>query len=195
MSQASAIKIIHAEHQALAAMLASIRLMLAEQKRHGKDATARDFEVLRAMLFYIDEFPERLHHRQESELLFPLIRARSEEGQTALDQLDRDHAAGENAIRRLEHALLAWEMMGASRQPAFEAALERYLDFYLAHMRLEEDVILPLAEKVLTAADWQTLDLAFAQNRDPLTGHAPPAEYEALFSRIVRLAPAPIGLG
>jgi hypothetical protein len=29
------------------------------------------FDVLRAMLFYIDEFPERLHHTKESELLFP----------------------------------------------------------------------------------------------------------------------------
>jgi hypothetical protein len=33
------------------------------------------FDVLRAMLFYIDEFPERLHHTKESELLFPKLRA------------------------------------------------------------------------------------------------------------------------
>ncbi|MEY4752307.1 MAG: hypothetical protein RIQ60_4521 [Pseudomonadota bacterium] len=190
-----AIKIIHAEHQALAAMLSSLNLMLAEQRRSGHVAGARDFEVLRAMLFYIDEFPERLHHRQESDLLFPLVRQRSNEADEALDRLDRDHAAGEAAIRNLEHALLAWEMLGSSRQAAFETALIRYLDFYRAHMRLEEDVILPLAEKVLTEADWMRLDAAFAANRDPLTGHAPPAEYEALFSRIVRIAPAPIGLG
>ncbi|MBK6850721.1 MAG: hemerythrin domain-containing protein [Burkholderiales bacterium] len=189
------IKIIHAEHQALAAMLSSISLMLAEQRRNGHVASARDFEVLRAMLFYIDEFPERLHHRQESDLLFPLMRARTNDADEALARLDRDHANGESAILKLEHALLAWEMLGSSRQPAFEAALERYLDFYRAHMRLEEDVILPLAEKVLTDDDWTKLDVAFAQHRDPLTGHAPPAEYEALFSRIVRLAPAPIGLG
>jgi hemerythrin-like domain-containing protein len=190
-----AIKIIRAEHQALAAMLSSITLMLSEQRRNGHEPTARDFEVLRAMLFYIDEYPERLHHRQESDLLFPLVRARSHDADEALDRLDRDHAAGESAIRRLEHALLAWEMLGSSRQPAFETALERYLDFYRAHMRLEEDVILPLAMKVLTDDDWTQLDAAFAQHRDPLTGHAPPADYEALFSRIVRLAPAPIGLG
>jgi hemerythrin-like domain-containing protein len=190
-----AIKIIRAEHQALAAMLSSITLMLSEQRRNGHEPTPRDFEVLRAMLFYIDEYPERLHHRQESDLLFPMVRARSHDADEALDRLDRDHAAGESAIRRLEHALLAWEMLGSSRQPAFESALERYLDFYRAHMRLEEDVILPLALKVLTDDDWTRLDAAFDQHRDPLTGHAPPAEYEALFSRIVRLAPAPIGLG
>ena len=52
-----------------------------------------------------------------------------------------------------------------------------------------------LAQKVLRPEDWQVLDAAFAENRDPLTGHKPSAEYEQLFSRIVRTAPAPIGLG
>jgi hemerythrin-like domain-containing protein len=28
------------------------------------------FDVLRAMLFYVDEFPERLHHPKESALLY-----------------------------------------------------------------------------------------------------------------------------
>ena len=41
----------------------------------------------------------------------------------------------------------------------------------------------------------ETLDAAFATNRDPFTGHAPEAPYEALFSRIVNLVPAPLGLG
>ena len=36
----------------------------------------RDFALLRAMLFYVDEFPERLHHHKEDELLFPRVRAR-----------------------------------------------------------------------------------------------------------------------
>ena len=56
-------------------------------------------------------------------------------------------------------------------------------------------LVLPLAQQVLGEADWRTLDAAFAENRDPLTGHPPSHEYEQLFSRIVRTAPAPIGLG
>nr|MBA2722689.1 hemerythrin domain-containing protein [Methylibium sp.] len=35
----------------------------------------------------------------------------------------------------------------------------------------------------------------FAANRDPLTGHEPEAEYQALFTRIVNLLPEPIDLG
>ena len=186
------LRIIRDEHAALAAMLRSIPLLLAQHRRHG---TLPDFAALRAMLFYVDEFPEKRHHRKESELLFPKIRQRSPLARDVLDRLDADHARGERDIRDLEHALLGFEMIGEPRRAAFEAAAERYVAFYLQHMGIEEHDILPLAERTLTAEDWAELDAAFEANRDPLTGHEPEADYRALFSRIVNLVPAPIGLG
>jgi hemerythrin-like domain-containing protein len=188
----AALRIIHEEHAALSAMLRSIGLLLAQHRRQG---TMPDFATLRAMLFYVDEFPEKRHHLKESELLFPKLRARTSQANEALDRLDQDHARGERSIRELEHALLAFEMLGESRREAFEAATRQYVDFYFAHMSLEETQILPLAEQVLTAQDWAELDAAFGANRDPLTGHEPDAEYRALFTRIVNSVPAPIGLG
>ena len=62
-------------------------------------------------------------------------------------------------------------------------------------MALEEREVLPLAEQVLGPEDWAELDEAFASNRDPLTGHVPDAEYQALFTRILNIVPAPLGLG
>ncbi len=186
------LSIIRDEHAALWAMLRSIPLLLAEHRRRG---SLPDFATLRAMVFYLDEFPEKRHHRKESELLFPMIRARAPQAAEVLDRLDHEHVNGERNIRDLEHALLGFEMMGEARREAFEQAAARYVDFYRAHMALEEREILPLAERVLTAADWTTLDEAFSANRDPLTGHAPEADYGALFTRIVNLVPAPIGLG
>jgi hemerythrin-like domain-containing protein len=106
-----------------------------------------------------------------------------------------EHHLGEGRIRELEHALLGYEMMGEPRRAAFEDNAARYVEFYLNHMRLEEREVLPLAEQVLKESDWSELDDAFSQNRDPLTGAEPEAEYASLFKRIVNLVPAPIGLG
>jgi hemerythrin-like domain-containing protein len=186
------LQIIEDEHQALAAMLRSLSMLLAHARRH---AALPDFDVLRAMLFYIDEFPERLHHPKESDLLFPRLRSRVATLGPVIDRLDADHARGESAIRELEHALLAFEVMGASRRDAFEAAVQRYVAFYLEHMALEEQQVLPAARAHLVADDWRVLDEAFEANRDPLTGHPPDAPYRELFSRIASAAPAPIGLG
>jgi hemerythrin-like domain-containing protein len=188
----AAIQIIREEHAALSAMLRSIVLMVEADRRRG---TLPDFGALRAMLFYVDEFPEKRHHRKESELLFPLLRARTPLARHLLDRLDDEHAQGERRIRDLEHALLGFEMVGEPRREAFEAAARRYMDFYLGHMAAEEQEVLPLAERVLTEADWAQLDEAFRGNRDPLTGHAADADYAAMFTRIVNRVPAPFGLG
>ena len=184
--------IIKAEHQALSAMLMSLRMLLAEYRRKG---SSPDFGVLRAMLLYVDEFPEKLHHTKESELLFPLLRARSPEAAEVLDRLDREHASGEKAIRDLEHQLLAFEVLGGSRGADFEQSVNRYVEFYLAHMALEETEVLPLATRVLSADDWLEIDAAFLKNRDPLTGHEPDDVFRPLFTRISLGVPAPIGLG
>ena len=189
--------VIRDEHSALSAVLRSIGLLLSEHRRRG---TLPDFTVLRAMLFYIDEFPERIHHTKESELLFPRVRLRSREGAEVLDRLDADHAWSAARVRELEHELLAFEMMndapdGAARRAAFEKAMDDYIDAYLEHIRTEEKVVLPLAERVLTAADWAELDAAFMQNRDPLTRREGDDAYRPLFKRILMTTAAPIGLG
>ena len=193
----TALTIIRNEHAALSAMLRTL-IMLLEQ--HRRQHTLPPFDILRAMLFYVDEFPERLHHTKESDLLFPKLRARSLQAREVLDRLDRDHARGERSIRDLEHSLLGFEMMAGTsqleaRRSRFEDAARAYAEFYLDHMRIEESVVLPLAEKVLSADDWTEIDAAFESNRDPLTGHTPDEAYAPLFSRIVAWLPAPLGLG
>ena len=62
--------IIRDEHASLAAMLQAMMQLL--ERGPAQDAQ-NFFDVMRAMLFYIDEFPERLHHPKESNLLFPKV--------------------------------------------------------------------------------------------------------------------------
>jgi hypothetical protein len=62
-------------------------------------------------------------------------------------------------------------------------------------MRIEELEVLPLAERVLSAADWIELDAAFMKNRDPLTHREGDDAFRPLFKRILMNLPAPLGLG
>ena len=191
------LRVIRDEHGVLSAVLRSISLLLSESRRRHLPP---DFTVLRAMLFYIDEFPEKVHHTKESELLFPKIRERSAEGAAVLDRLDADHSASHRAVLELEHDLLALEMMSdapdaEARRTRFEARMDDYVTAYLEHIRLEEVEVLPLAERVLGAADWAVLDAAFMKNRDPLTGREGDDAFRPLFKRILTTLPAPLGLG
>ena len=193
MQRHSALQTIRDEHASLAAMLQSMRLMV---EKGPSDDHRQFFNVLRAMLFYIDEFPERLHHPKESNLLFPKVVKLAPKTMGAVDKLERDHMRSEKAARDLQHMLLAWELLGPGRRAAFEEAMGQYIDAYLEHMNLEENVILPEAKRCFSEEDWKLLDAAFAENADPLTGQYRPTEtYEKLFTLIVTRAPSPIGLG
>ena len=187
------IRIILDEHRAVSAVLRSLMAML---ERGPGDEPERFFDVVRAMLFYIDEFPERLHHPKESDLLFPKIALRVPSLMPVIERLERDHMGGEQAVRALQHLLLAWELLGEPRRAAFAEATARYVGFYLEHMQIEEQQVLPAAERALDAQDWAALDAAFAAHRDPLAsdGARDPA-WDRLFTRIVLKAPAPIGVG
>jgi hemerythrin-like domain-containing protein len=187
-----ALQIVRNEHRSLTAVLRSLLQMLA---RGPEDAPERFFDVLRAMLFYIDEFPEQLHHPKESDLLFPRVLRRAPELMPVIEALERDHMQGQRRVRELQHLLLAWELLGDVRRPAFEQAATAYVDFYLAHVKQEESQVLPVAERVLLPEDWDALDRAFGENVDPLASGQPEARYQRLFTRIVLRAPAPIGVG
>jgi hemerythrin-like domain-containing protein len=185
-------QIIRDEHAALAAVLRSLQMMIA---RGPQDQPERFFDVVRAMLFYIDEFPERLHHPKESDLLFPKLARVAPELMPIIRRLEVDHMQGESKVRTLQHLLMGWELIGDSRRATFVDAATKYIGFYLEHMRIEETELLPVAEKRLTAEDWALLDPAFLSSRDPLAGGARDPSYDRLFTRIVMTAPAPIGVG
>ena len=187
-----AARIIRDEHAAVAAVLQSLLMMI---KRGPGDEAERFFDVMRAMLFYIDEFPERLHHPAESKLLFPRLVRCAPELIPVIRELEADHQKGESKVRELQHLLLAWELLGESRRPFFEQSAREYVRFYLEHMHCEETQLLPVAERLLTPGDWAELDAAFMAHRDPFAGGTPDPGYDRLFTRIVLRAPTPIGVG
>jgi hemerythrin-like domain-containing protein len=186
-----AIAILKSEHRSISAILHALK----ELARMAHDATARPrFQVLRSMLRYIDEYPEKLHHPKEDEHLFARVAARVPEARALVEDLKAEHVEGERLIRELERALLFMEEGWPVGAREFQQAVEAYAEFHWKHMRKEEQQLLPLAERHLTAEDWKAIDAAFAANRDPIAGMQE-RDFEKLFARIVSLAPDPVGLG
>ncbi|MBT2323093.1 hemerythrin domain-containing protein [Variovorax paradoxus] len=180
LMQPPAIQLIVEDHQALATVLRALRDAV---ERTGRSGHAPDFDELRAMLFYLDEMPARVHHASESELLFPRIRERCPALRPVLDRLEAEHERGESAVRELERALTAWEVMGEVRRESFELLLRTHVDVYLGHMEVEENYVLPVAVDHLSPADWRELAEALTRQRSEL-GASMAQSHRALFARI-----------
>lgn len=157
----AAISIIKDEHRSMAAMLKSLLSHVAQVRQGG---ATPDFALASAVLDYLQAFPERLHHPKEDEYLFRLLRRRCVQAQPTLDELEAQHLRGGELLTQLRRGLEA--ARAAGNFTAFEPLLLAYSDFQWQHMRTEEEIILPLAERDLTAEDWAQLDAAFAANRE-----------------------------
>ena len=190
MSQA--IKAILREHGSMGAVLHGLRFLVQEIRARRIEP---DFALLNAMVHYIDAFPERLHHPKEDRYLFPRLRSRTHEADAALARLEKQHEQGAVLTRQLGEAVARYEEQGAAGFAPFADRVEQYTTFYWQHMRDEENLVLPVALRALTPADWEEIDAAFAANPDPLAGHGAKDDLPALFRRIALIAPPPIGLG
>jgi len=188
----AALAIIHDEHRSFAAIVHGLKYLLRETREKG---TAPDFKLLWAMIYYIDAFPEKLHHPKENAYLFARLRTRTHEADAVLDELERQHVEGSRQVRELEHALGYYEADKPNGFEVFAAAVEKFGDETWQHMNMEEKIVIPLAKKFLTAEDWVEIAQAFGENGDPRFGAEPDHEFRDLFSRIVNLAPPPIGVG
>ena len=68
-----AIQKIREEHRSISAVLHGLKQLARDAQNAG---VKPEFAVFRAMIHYIDEFPEQLHHPKEDKYLFPPLAAR-----------------------------------------------------------------------------------------------------------------------
>ena len=186
----AAIQIIRDEHLAIAAVLYSLRFLVRRMRTEG---AAPDFPLVHAMLDYIVEYPDRWHHPKESEYLFKALRKRNSDAGALIDELESEHRKGDLLIADLNNKLTAFENGDRDALVAFAAAVEEYAQMQWEHIRKEEDVLMPLAERSLKADDWRRVAEAFQENDNPLYGIKPKDEAERLYQKILSLAPPPIG--
>ena len=173
------------EHRSLAAVIHGLEFLVREARDEGRPPS---FGLLRAMLRYIKDFPEALHHPKE-ENLFRKLRERTSEFDETLAELEQQHVTGRQLVEKLEQSIDRYETDPGRGFDAFAAAVARFASDQMQHMRLESKVILPAARAHLTAEDWAEIDRAFADNGDPRFSADNDEEFLQLFTRIWFSAP------
>jgi nucleotide-binding universal stress UspA family protein/hemerythrin-like domain-containing protein len=180
---------IRDEHRSLAAVIHGLEFVARQARDHGAPPS---FPLLRAMLHYIEAFPEKLHHPKEDAYLFRKLRARTSEFDATLDELERQHVAGRRLVEELARSIDVYEASPLSGLTGFSEAVDRFSTSQIQHMALEAKVIIPAARAHLTPEDWAEIGAAFAANGDPRFSVDNDEEFRELFVRIVNLAQAPV---
>lgn len=184
-ASATVIGTLREEHRTLRTVLSIVDRVLADVAHFGIDP---DFKLICAALYYIDEFPERVHHPKEDEFIFPALRRRTPRFDATLDRLRADHMRSPHMLRKLERELVHYQGGAPDGLRRMRAALAAYADFLLVHMRTEEE-LLDAALAHLTEDDWSAIGRVLATNEDPLGAGAHGLEFKRLRARILSLLP------
>jgi hemerythrin-like domain-containing protein len=182
----SAVEVILREHEQLAIVNWAMQEFV---DRLGRGGETQGLMVFRAMLYYIREYPQQVHHPKEDQFLFGRLRVRTHELDHVIDRLEYQHAQGDMQVRELEHALTRFELVSDTACASLKRLVNDYVEFSSSHRRVEEDLILPAAQRFLTKEDWDEVNAAFGANRDPFDGVKLEEDLHKLFTMIVKTVP------
>lgn len=147
-------------------------------------ATTPDYEILRGIANYFCDYPDRCHHPKEN-AVYEQLRARYPGVVATIGDLRREHrdaAARAQRFRDNIHALFSDAVM--PRETVVSAA-RSFIEAERQHMKMEEQRFFPVAERVLSSEDWQSIEDRLRNERDPLFGESAETSFAWLRERLL----------
>ena len=142
-------------------------------------------EAITQMLDFFRNFADRCHHAKEERHLFPALNARgfpAESGPVAV--MLHEHEQGRAAIRAISEALPA--ASGGDRRAAGDLAeaLLGYVELLRNHIFKEDNVLFPMADRVLEADEQTRLEGLFERVEAEEIGEGVHERYHELAHRL-----------
>lgn len=171
----STLQKITEEHRVIAKLLDIVE----EQIGVVAAGTTADFDLLRLVMRYTGEYPDRVHHPRE-DVVFALVKRRAPEMAETIDALIGEHAEIPGETARFARLIDLMADDGTMRRSLFVSEGRAYVAIQRRHMERENTVLLPAALAALTAEDWAAAEADTARVEDPLLGGADAGEYRRL---------------
>lgn len=170
------------EHRSIAVVVSAMRDIandLGMARTAGADADA-DLAAIAAMVSYLRDFPEKVHHPKEEAHLHRLMRLRDPSCEALLADVEDQHVEERRLIERIGVCLAG----GPARRDELRDAVLAFADHVFGHLRFEETLVLPHARECLDDDDWREIAEAFAGNDDGRFGDLNSKDLRRVFVRI-----------
>jgi hemerythrin-like domain-containing protein len=164
------------EHEAISFALK----ILASINQKLETASPVDSADLSAFIGFLKEFVDKCHHGKEEGLLFPALAAAGvQEAGGPLGVLLKDHEEGRRWIADMSAAIEP--VLNAD---AFIRASRGYTELLRAHIGKENDVLFPMAERVLSPERLEALYDAFEEHEAKVIGQGRHEELHSLLKSL-----------
>ncbi len=150
------------EHDAILLTLSILEKIVSQINAGG--APAR--QDLEQIVGFLKEFADRCHHGKEEGILFPeMKKAGVPERGGPLGVMLAEHDAGRGLIAEMTASLAS-----GPDYRAFASSATRYIELLRSHIAKENNVLFPMAERVIPKADFDGIYLRFEEHEEKVIG-------------------------
>ncbi len=161
------------------AILSSLSILDAMTGKLGKPG-APSAEDLRGFIGFLKEFADTCHHGKEEGILFPALTGAGlpkDSGPVAV--MLSEHADGRAFIKQMEQAAA-----GPVDAAAFTSAARDYAELLRDHIAKENDVLFPMAERMLPGPVLDQIEGRFVQHEETVIGHGRHEQLHAMLKEL-----------
>ena len=144
-----------------------------------------DYEILRAIIQYFQDYPEDCHHPKE-DMVFEKLKMRDPAAASRIGDVEAEHKVETERLRKLVEAV---EEILAGREflrQTFHDVVFDFIKHQRQHMDKEERLLFPAAVQRLRPEDWAAIDARLEDRKDPLFNGAVETKFQALQRTILR---------
>ena len=183
-----ATEVLMTEHRAIERMLAVL-----ESAAQRLDAGERPRpELFREAVDFVRNFADRCHHGKEEDNLFPRMEARGVRRDGGpLGMMLREHDQGRAYVKAMAGAIDAYEGGDQAAARVIAENARGYVELLRGHIMKEDNVLFPMADRVLSPDDQQQLTARFEQVETQIMGPGVHERYHQLLDDLER----ELGLG
>jgi len=142
---------LRAEHR----HMAKVMHLLAEQLEAIEGGELVDTHVVYEIMDYMVNWPDQFHHPRE-DLIYARVAELDGSAADEVDTLQRDHDQTARRGKSVLQDISRWREGVLSGAQVVESG-RAYIDHIYEHMHLEEKVVFPHIESILTIEDWREL--------------------------------------
>jgi hemerythrin-like domain-containing protein len=155
----TALKLMSAEHRNIEIVIKSLQDAAA-----ALDQCRRlNIQKLRSVVDFLRVYGDERHHQREEALFFPILVKRGVPARGCpIAGLNHEHEKGRALVSSLGEEITFYEQQQPGADQALRQTLQGIIDLYQKHLWMEDVMVFPMAEKLITESDDKELRQKFA---------------------------------
>lgn len=120
-------------------------------------------EKLHNVVEFLRVYADQRHHQREEALFFPILIKRGVPPQGCpIGGLNNEHEKGRAFVSALDEQITLYEQHRTGAEQALQQTLQEIIKLYRHHLWMEDAMVFPMAEKLISEDDNRELMIKFA---------------------------------